>query len=444
VNRSLLLVGMLTLAPLGPAVAEGWSSAERQGIELLRGLRDPSAPAPPESGMALAALGPQTVELLLEVLEERSVPGVEDGDEAQLLSQPQRETILVALEDLGRSAVLPLLDARLEVAEADSPVSRSRRAMGIAALGAVARPGELKRLVELARDPELGGFESALGPELEDAVERATLRDTDGFAVLADLARDLDPSAAEFVLQGVGATGDARGVEVLAQLASGSPRLQNLVAAQVPLLGPSLEPSWNRELAGALQGGLSSDSRNLCAASAMALGELEDFSAVPELIGLLDSEDAGLRSAAHLGLTRLLNRPASPSVGAWRHWLRVETTWLEREAPRLFSQSRGEDVAVAVAALEELGRHRLERHRLALEVGLALAHDSASVRRAACLALTGLGSRWAAQDLHLALGDPDPSVAMAAAEALAVVTGELRGADPAAWDDYEFPDPDAY
>jgi HEAT repeat protein len=441
---ALLLPLLLVPASGAGEVGAQWSPAERDGIALLRSLRDPSAPGPEDSGAALAALGPATLEVLFDVLEQRSVPGLDEGEGAQLLSRPQQETLLVALEALGRQAVLPVVEARLAV-EGDGPgPSRAARRAGLVALGAVARGGELPRLLELAVDPVLETHDAQLDADLEDAVRRSALRDPRAFGVLAELARDLEPGALQPVLLGVGATRDPRGIEVLVELSMAEERVRTLAASQVPLLGAAPEPDWNRELARALQGDLDSGSRNLRVAALIALGELEDFDAVPAMIELLGDADPGLRSAAHRGLQRLLNRAASPSPGAWRHWYRVERDWLDREAPRLFGASRGADEAAAVAALEEIGRHRLERHRLALEAGLALTHPSAAVRLTACRVLTGLGSRWAAGDLRMALTDPDPAVAAAAGEALRAVTGLRGGNDPADWADATLPDPGAY
>lgn len=427
--------------------ARSLSAVEREGISLLRGLRDPAAPGPGESGASLAGLGTGTVELLIEVLEERSIPGLGDEDEPQILSVPQRETVLVAMETLGRSAVLPALDARLgfgQPEQAELQLTSAQRRTGIATLGAVARDRELSRLFELAVDPVTELHDGELNSVLSDAVRRAVTRDSGGIAKLADLARELEPGAVEAVMLGLGAAGNPNGLEFLAELDTTDERLRTLAAAQVPLLGPSPEPAWNRHLAGDLRGDLEKGSRNLRVAAAIALGELEDFSAVPDLIDLLQDDDEGLRSAAHRGLTHLVHRTSTPSAGAWRHWYRVESEWYEREAPRLFAVSRGYKEAEAVAALEEIGRHRYERHRLALEAALALTHKSAAVRRAACQAITGLGSRWAAVYLYRTLGDSDPTVATAAAEALRAVTGETRGNAVEDWDGYEFLDAQAY
>lgn len=430
-----------------PNEARSLSAVEREGISLLRSLRDPAAPGPEESGASLASLGVGTVELLFDVLEKRSIPGLNEEDEPQILSVPQRETVLVAMETLGRGTVLPILDSRLGLHQQESAeleLTSAQRRAGIATLGAVARDRELSRLFVLAIDPATEQHDDYLNSALSDAVRRAVIRDPGGCAKLADLARDLEPGAVEAVMLGLGAAGDSNGLEFLAELDTTDERLRTLAAAQIPLLGPSAEPTWNRHLANDLRADLEKGSRNLRVAAAIALGELEDFGAVSALIDLLQDDDEGLRSAAHRGLTHLVHRTSTPSAGAWRHWYRVESEWFEREAPRLFAVSRGHREAEAVAALEELGRHRFERHRLALEAALALTHKSAAVRRAACQAITGLGSRWAAVHLFRTLGDSDPTVATAAAEALRAVTGETGGNAVEDWAGYEFLDPQAY
>lgn len=411
--------------------------ATDQGIEILRGLRDPKAPPPEVSGRRLADLGPGVVGLLMDVLEGRRVPDVEGGTgDPQVLSRAQRETILVALESLGRGIVMPAFEQRLASAK-----SYDERRAAVEVIGAVAEGGEFERLFSLTLDPETARYDAKLSKSLQQSVAGIVSRDAYGFEVLEHQLGDLDEGQLEAVILGVGRTRDPAGLEVLTSVPWGKERHRILIASQVPLLAPSNTRDLNREVADQMFVDLGSPNDNLVNASILALSGLEDFSCVPRLIELLGSESTRIRSSAHHALCRITGKSTTASLGVWRHWYRTEDQWARTQGDRSVDALLGGNEKEALAALEDIGTHRLGRHRLALETSVALFHDSARVRSTACNTLAGLGSRWSVNGLRDALLDPSIGVTEAAHAALLTITGEHRDAEYASWEDYAAPDP---
>jgi HEAT repeat protein len=433
---SLVLLGLLTGA-LRASQEEPRPPVEVAAIELLRGLRSPEAPPPEVSGSALAQLGPGAVDLLLTVLEERRVPGLE-AQEAQVLSRPQSATVLTALTHLGRVAVLPRVMARY------SPASTtSQRRTALEALGAVGEGRELDRLFEFTKDPESTTFDDALADSLQRAVQSVLVRDGRGYHELIRTWGKLCAPELEAVVLGVGATRDPRGLAFFADVYPWAAEQWDLIASQVPLVAPSNDNSLNSEMASALLDQLDSDNANSVNAAIHALGSLEDFYCVAPLIDLLDSE-SGARTNAHYALCKLLNKNTRASVELWRQWYRGEEQWFKQRSVRALADLEGGTEAEALAALEEVGLRRLERHSLALAVGSALEHPSEGVRVKACAILTGLSSRWAIHDLLGALHDPSAAVRQAATRALQAITGENRPGEPEAWEGLAVPRPAHY
>jgi len=430
-------------SPLVAAPASGAVASRRdavvadRGIELLRGLRDPKAPPPEESGAALADLGSGVIGVLIDALETRQIPDVQGaGAEPQILSRPQRETILVALEHLGRAAVMPAFEQRLT-----EPEDYGQRRAAVEVLGAVAEGRELGRLLTCTVDPTTASYDAKLSESLEDSVCRTLRRDSYGFQVLERLLGDIDQQQLEAVILGVGRTRDPAGLDVLVAIPWANERHRVQIAAQIPLLAPSNDPGLNRDMADRMLKELSAPNENLVNAAILALSHLEDFSCVPQLIELLDEESPRLRASAHHALCKLTAKSTVASIGVWRHWYRAEDQWARADGVRAVDALLSGPEKEALAALVDIGAHRLERHQLALETSVALFHDSARVRLKACETLTGLGSRWAVDGLREALRDPSDDVRTAALVALQAITGEQRGEDYAAWEDYSAPDP---
>ena len=200
----------------------------------------------------------------------------------------------------------------------------------------------------------------------------------------------------------------------------------------------------NRAMAGELLEALDSPNDNVVNTAVLALACLEDFRCVPRLVELLAAGSATLRASAHHALCRLLDKHTVNSVGVWRHWYKTEAQWLRTSGARALADLRSRQEAKVLDALEVIAAHRLERHRMALDVSLVLRNESLAVRLAACKTLTGLNSRWAVHDLREALLDDSPLLVEAAGLALQSITGERREATYEAWQDYPAPTPSHY
>jgi len=417
--------------------APSFTKVERAGIELLRGLRDPAAPVPEVSGVQLAELGSGTVDLLLTVLEERAVPGPglpgrEDQPE-QILSLPQRQTILKALTLLGSSAVTARLDERFS-----APETLAQRRVQVEVLGAVGGSPALLSAVEHTRVEE-GELDPRLAEALEEAVGSILRRHPRGYQVLEREWPKLSELELGAIVRGVGGTRDPRGLPLLADLLNFAPTQRRLIAAQVPLVAPSDDARVNNEMATLLLDQLDSDDEHLVRAAILGLGCLEDFNCVPRLIELLASDSAALRANAHHALVQLLNKPTRPTHKLWESWYRKEQLWSERESSRVLADLDSPRQEAVLRALKELGLRRLDRHRLALRVAVLLEHPTESIRITACDALAGLGSRWAIEPLREAFDGGSATMRTSAGKALRAITGEDRPEEDLAWSDVHGP-----
>ena len=161
--------------------------------------------------------------------------------------------------------------------------------------------------------------------------------------------------------------------------------------------------------------------------AALALGKLEDIESLPDLMGLLDSEDALESKAAHESLCWISGSDLGRTSSAWRRWLSGEQNWLSNVAPSQLAQLSSGDRLAVHRALRELQRHPLYRHEFAPEVAQLLYAADEDLAVAGCEALAALGSREALPALIESLALPD----CALREAVLRTLQSLARRDPA-------------
>lgn len=419
----------LESAALDPAAAEA--------LRLLRTLRDPAAPGPAVVAPALAELGPAAAEELLRCLETRAVrdPLAPDG-EAQLLSEPQRDAVLGGLAALGRERVLPLWEARYA-----APVDAARVPAALLSLGASGGSRDLERLWQLGRDAAgEAPLDARVSAALQQALTLLFRHDPRAFLRVQATWSGLPDDWHDELVEAVGAAGDSRGLELLAEMETWAPEQRRRIASKVPLLGPCDAPAVNRGLAEALHAQLREGEKEDVQATLAALAVLEDFRCVEELVALLEDERPGVPQGAHHALRKLTNKQLDGRAALWKRWFRDEREWLERERDAVVGRLRSSNDRDVLIALREISRHRLERHELALEVGPKVWEGSEEVRLTAVQTLAELGSRWGGRDLLLALDDESEAVRAAALDALTRITGERHGPAPADWQGVALPE----
>lgn len=415
-----------------------------EAVRLLRTLRDPKSPGPGPVSLEVSALGTGALDVLFSTLEERRLPDPADPrGEVQLLSEPQQAAVLGALEDLGRAAVFPRWEERYA-----APLEIGSRSPALLALGAIGEARDLDRLWQLAAPGAIVTAEQREPTPLSRAELRALeasvacllARDPRGFLRLEDTWSGLPEEWLDELVRAAGKTADPRCIGLFAQMFSWAPDQQRLIAAQLPLVGPCDSPEANRELAEGLRTLLQDGSKEDVQAAALALAELEDFRAMPDLVRLLADPRAGVASNAHAALVGLTAKSMSPSHQLWSRWLEQEQQWLEREREATVRRLRSREEHVLLAALKELSRHRLERHELARDVAGSLFSQHETVRVMAAQVLSELDSRWSARELVLGLSDSSEAVRLACHAALVKLTGVRAGTDPAEWAGLRLPE----
>jgi HEAT repeat protein len=415
------------ISPVRPAV-----------LRSLRALHDPEALEREDLIERIEESGPLPVDDLLRFLELGRIDAYlgmgsdfdpMDGD-AQLMNRYQERMILDLLDRAGASLVDPALQRLLERSE--SPAALAAAILGTGAVGDATRLRSLYELALPLEDP--GRVDARIERALEKGVASILQEDPAGFRVLTANWQQLPVAMVPSMVRAVGAAADGRGVELLGQVIVWLPEQAGLAVAQLRRLGPSPEPEVNQRIAAELRTRLDPLQPNLCRAAILALAELQDFHAVPQLLELLETAPP-LQENALWALQRLTGRSWADSPGWWRRWYEGELAWRDSRYPRASRELResGDDERL-LSILREYGAQRLFRHDLAGEVGVLLSVSKLrAVRAAAIETLIQLESRAAVPVLVQVLDAGDEELATAALRALQLITGETHAVDSPEW-----------
>jgi len=431
-TRDLLLVSLFLsgfTAPLAAARQEGVvrepSRARVELARLLRELRDRERIGDPELVRGMRIHAPGEVDFLLDVLEQRSVPGFGTGA-AQILSVYQEELVLATLGDLGRARVVDLLRPRL--VESPGPAQR-RLAVGV--LGAVGGRSDLHWLLSLAAGPPESPPSPALLRTLESAVKHILEREPEGLRELAAARRQLAAPVLDAVLTALGDLGSSAALGLVVEVVHFFPPSRGHALAQVPKLGLSTDATVNQEARLRVRAWLDPNTPMICRSAALAAASLRDFDALPELIELLSAEDPGLRQTTLAALRQLTGKRLPADLGRWKLWYDREQRWLHRERAFAFRKLRSYDAAEVVEALGEIAQHPTVREDFLLALRDLLQDRRPEMRVLASETLAELDAVEALEDLTtVALADPSAEVVQAASAALARLTGPGRVAPP--------------
>jgi len=400
--------------PSSPVESAGSARAE---IAAILSEESPASSAEAR----LAALGTEAVPELFDAL--RAHLAATDGG-----SEGVATPLLGALERMGRSAVLPVLE--LHAADDDAAARR-------AVLAVIAAIGQRPELALAAQAAAPGGFGPQKAPVLmfdfEQAAQAVLRRDPAANGSLTWLVGSIPIELGGGVVRAVAEAGDRRALESLVQLLGTVPDLDATILAHLGRSARNTVPPCPREAAAVVRGYLSSPRLDLARAALQAVGQLEDASAVEPCIELLDSPSEALAEGAHWALQRITGLGLPADSVRWASWYREELAWLENRAPMDFKILRtGSPVAQRVV-LAQVARHRLDRHLLAREVACLLRSPDAQLRELACGAIEQLGSRSATSDLVELLSGPDPELANRAWRILRAWTGKDLPLDSPEW-----------
>jgi HEAT repeats len=442
-GRSLVLALLLGLAlPLGAATSPGveepraglerWSSpVTPEHLAIAAVLRESrTSPATPAKDFVdrIAVAGPGLTEAAVDILARRRVPETRPEDEPQILSEPQRDLLLGALERQAAREVRASLESRLASAPDDAGVQLA----AIHGIGAIGEAADLARLVELA--PRRPGKERALTSDSRAGVRAACTsilrRDARAYSALADLIVRTDPQAGTALLAAFGGTRDPLALRVLLRAAQSQPELGGQAAALASQCGGSTEAALDREFSAWALSKLPSARPELARSLLQAMGALDDGSCVPAMIERLEDEDSGVRDSALWALRRLSGLGLPAEVGPWLTWYQDEVAWHGHERRGYRKDLSSRDPARVVEALRAYSERRTKRAELSVEVAKILAHDRPELRLLACDVLQRLGSTSSCRALATAMTDPDRKVAEAAWRALQAIAGRDLPRDP--------------
>lgn len=283
----------------------------------------------------------------------------------------------------------------------------------------------LELLVRMAS--ELGALELS-SPRGRAALLDASLAilrgDVRSFALLEHYLDAFEPSMRAVLVDAIGAAGRRRGMPVLERMLAEEPELE----AEILTAMGELEDAHPWELTGRT---MTHAARRLHAQdaaeralAARLVGAVHGLEAIPELIQLLNDDDAIVRRCAESSLQRIASVPLGSEAASWEAWLQREEGWREANWTRLSDALVAARPGPANEALRELTRHPLFRHEAALLIAESLVQQQRAVAVAACSELERLGSRWALPGLVKALENGQPQVRAAAWHALRHLTGE--------------------
>jgi HEAT repeat protein len=411
-------------APPAPALAPwSWPTTSAHVVigRCLRAVRKAGPTGNPRLVPAMLEAGPDAPAAMVDILARQRIPEADEGDQPQILNEPQRAVLLTALAKAPKDRVADALKEKLESSKDDDRANLA----AVYVLGVIGTANDLPRLVELA--PRKSGSAEALTISARDAVSATTTeilrRDPRAWARITDVVLKSDARCGRSLLEGLARTKDPRVLGVLYDLAQ---RKDSLATVCVPLAaqcGPSSDPSLERDFLAWAEGQLKSASPAYARALLQTLGARDDGEHAQAMVDRLQAKDESVRAAALSALKQVsgLGLPGDP-VG-WNAWLREEQSWHQRVRPRLKEDLASKDVDRVIVALRSYSERRTRRGELAVEIAPVLKSPRPELRRSACEVLGKLGSSAANPALISALEDPDPSVAEAARKALSTIRG---------------------
>lgn len=373
-------------------------------VETLAG-----AQPPPELRVLVAEIAvfePGGPRVVLDALEEALRPGSRTPELA-------REALLGSLERVRHRPLIDELQRRLE---AESIATRTRSA----ALAVLARVGDVADLplAIAAVGPEAS---PDLARKFSQAVAALLTRTETPLTQLGALITDCSSDVAAALVQAVGQTGRPQGMELLGSLLGRSRDLDAHLLAQLGVLGARQPDAVEPATAANVRAFLWSNDPGLVRTSLVTVAQMGDDEAVPDLIELLEDDEAAVRDSAHWALRQITGLGITAEPERWRTWFAAEQAWFQERGMDLRAHLGRASSKQVVAAIAELAQHRWRRHETAREIHELLLHDDPVLRQLACSVLGQLGSNRSITPLRGALEDPHPTVRKAAAVALASI-----------------------
>lgn len=427
---ALLVVWTTPLAPPahGGAGQEGARSAI---VDLVERARGESPPGAGEVADALLAAGESGPALWLRAIDQRRPERVLVFPEEapDVLDEP-------ALRVLDRVTLeVPAELLRRRNGETPPEEHHLAAAVGLELLAPLATAGELGLAYDLALPhADADRDYRTVGRALEEVVREVLSRDPAGYPAVEALYAGEGPAAPRaYLLRGVGDARTFEALELLARLLGRVDDMDAVVLTQIGNVAQTVRTPLADTTLFRVRTYLASPSADERQQAAYALGRLDDYDAVSELIDLLRDEERGVRQNAYWALREITAMTINAEPRRWRMWFDTETEWWSREAPALLDTIYGaSQLPAVVAAINTCGSKRLFRRQLSAELVPLLERPEPMVVRMTCSALFSLRATSAVPALVEALEHPDPEVRRQVRDTLRSLTGVDHGDSPAA------------
>jgi HEAT repeat protein len=287
----------------------------------------------------------------------------------------------------------------------------------LARLGTSADLGLAFELGQPSEGSELPGLE--LRAALEGALVSILAREPGAGRILSDLFARVGPAARSVIVH---ALASARGgptsalADLLGRAGGGSDAVVLLALGRT---ARRALPEPDLQVAERVRGYFTHPDPRLVVLAAAASAALADDAAVPDLIVLLEDEDANARTAALSALRELSAAPLEGESKAWLAWLDEGLAWWNDRADSCRVALVSGTPLEAAQALHEVARQRLYVRELVPLLQLAARRPEPDLARSACRALASLPPRLARASLLALVRMSEPGVAEAARASLA-------------------------
>ena len=184
-----------------------------------------------------------------------------------------------------------------------------------------------------------------------------------------------------------------------------------------------MSASWSRSTKCRLMSCAIGIDRAFAILAVVVLEKFSDQEVVPDLIALLDHQDANVRHASHHALESLTGVNIEASSRAWIEWLDEELAWWDGRDAECEEALANGSATIAAEAILELAHRHLYRDQAAEILTIALERTETDLVISACRALAALKSKSAIPALANLIGPPESPVSSAALRALQAIDG---------------------
>lgn len=407
-----------------PALAQGPSQLERTGSPEGALVTSVDLTAMLRSGRL------QNLDRAVGRLGDNAIRPILDALLAHELSEPgDRRTAIQALRLTRKSVLNEALQGW--VSDSNGP---EFRLVVLEILAGIGTSKDLDLVLAAATPPRDGPLDSRLGDACAMGVQGCLARDASGFDRLPGRYREVRQELQLAIARGVSEVGGERALVALVAMLGANSQLDAFVLAQIGRVAERQLSPPRPWAAAAVQAYLHKGDPGLRREAVLTLGRLQDASALPVLVEMLERADAPLRAAACWSLRRISGLPFPEDARPWRSWLELEQAWWSAEANHALFCLGSDDSATVLRAIEDIGSHRLNRHELAHELARTPLVGGAEVELAQANALRELGSSSGVVRLLRLLESEHESVQLAAWRGLKEITRKDLPKDPLAWE----------